>query len=75
MREKDEAGRFVKTLTEEDVLSVFEEVESPFIAKPDVVERFDTSINTVGDRLEDLETAGKVASRVPGRDRIYWLTE
>ncbi|WP_330633609.1 hypothetical protein [Halocatena halophila] len=72
MREKGDDGRFVESVTHEDVLSVFDDVESPFIVSSDIVERFDCTGETARNKLKDLKLEGLVKSRTPARDTIWW---
>lgn len=76
MREKGEDGKFVQTVSKDDILNVFEEVEGPGVAiTSDVADICGCSVNTARLKLQDMEERGLVKSRCPGRDRLWWAVE
>lgn len=76
MREKGDDGKFVQTVSGDDILNVFEEVKGPGVAiTSDVADICDCSVNTARLKLQDMEEQGLVRSRCPGRDRLWWAVE
>lgn len=48
--------------------------DDPCMVTKEVAEAVDMSRQGVSGRLKELEADGWLNSKVPGRDRIYWLT-
>lgn len=66
-------GRPKQTPDDEILREVYLHDDPALIAK-ELTNSLDMSRQGIHDRLEELEDGGWVNSKVPGRDRIYWLT-
>jgi predicted ArsR family transcriptional regulator len=74
-RERNEQGRYVETLTTEDVLEVLQTAHDPVITAKEVSERLDCSSEAARQRLHKLKDSGEVETKVVGaRARIWWPT-
>lgn len=71
-RERNEAGRYVESVTPETVLRLFDEVEGPALTSGDVRERYDVTSETAKRKLQTLEERGLVGSRTASGRTIYW---
>lgn len=72
---RDEAGNFTETVTLDDVIGVFSEVDGPVITSGDVAEALDCSRETARRKLRVLEDQGRVAGRKTAGRVVWWLTE
>jgi len=71
-REHGESGEFVKTVSLDDVLAVFDAVEGPVILSADVADELDCSRETARRKLETLHDRGDLEWRKVARRVIYW---
>ena len=74
-REHGESGEFVKTVSLDDVLAVFDAVEGPVILSADVADELDCSRETARRKLETLHDRGDLEWRKVARRVIYWPPE
>lgn len=74
-RERSDTGRYTETVTLDDVLSVFEEVEGPVVTSGDVAETFDCSRETARRKLRTLEEQDDVASRKTAGRVVWWTVD
>lgn len=70
-----EEGRFTETVSLEDVLSVFDDVEGPVVTSGDVADYLDCSRETARRKLRELEESGRASSRKTAGRVIWWLTD
>jgi hypothetical protein len=70
---RNEQGRYVRTLTDERVFEVFDAVEGPVITTRDVA--LDCTPEAVRKRLSELVDRGVLDQRKTGRTVVYWRTE
>lgn len=73
--ERGKSGQFEPSLTEEDVLSVFEMVEGPVITSTDITDEFDCSGDTARLKLKSLAEQGRINGRKIARRMVWWRTE
>lgn len=69
-------GQYVNTITEDDVLDVFDAVEGPgVVLSADVADALGCSRETARRKLKELHDAGRVDRRETGRRLLYWRAE
>lgn len=74
-KQRGETGQFVETVTLEDVLEVFDEVEGPpVVTSADVADATGVSRDSARRKLEELEERGEVDSRRTAGRVLYWRT-
>lgn len=71
-RDRDETGKYVESATLEDVLGLFDEINSPAITSSDVAERFDITTEAARQKLTRLVDRGDLKRRKSGRTVLYW---
>lgn len=72
-KQRGETGQFVETVTLEDVLEVFDEVEGPpVVTSADVADATGVSRDSARRKLEGLEERGEVDSRRTAGRVLYW---
>ena len=74
-RERNESGRYVETVGNEDVLETFDTVDGPVITSTDVGEHLECTTEAARQKLKQLVEAGALARRRTGRTFIYWRVE
>lgn len=74
-QERKEGGRFVESVTLEDVLAVFEEVEGPVVTSSDVSEKRDITTKTAKSKLEELADQGRVQGRETAGRTVWWRVD
>lgn len=62
-------------VTDEQILDQFHESDDPALIAPEVAEQLPLTRQRVHERLEELLDAGKVGTKKPSRDRMWWVTE
>jgi predicted transcriptional regulator len=72
VREHDETGQFTQTVSHDDVLAVFEQVDGPVILTTDVAEAQDCTTQTARTKLKQLVDSGEVGTRRVANRTIYW---
>lgn len=77
---RDEAGRFDETVTEQDILKVFDYEDDPVLTASEVAEglqRFGEGITPEGvrNRLNEMEKEGLVARKKLGARAVGWWAE
>ncbi|WP_089649797.1 winged-helix domain-containing protein [Halobacterium hubeiense] len=77
---RDEAGRFEETITEQDVLKVFDYEDDRVLTAPEVAEglrRFGKQITAEGvrNRLEKMSDEGLVSRKKLGARAVGWWAE
>ncbi len=72
---RNEQGRYVRTLTDERVFEAFDAVEGPVITTRDVADRLDCTQEAARQRLSELVDRGLLGRRKTGRTIVYWRTE
>lgn len=75
-RERGESGQFVESVTLDDVLEVFNQVDGPpVITSSDVADQLNCTGEAARQKLTRLSDRGEVARRKTGRTTLWWLTE
>ena len=74
-REREDTGRYIETVTLDDVLGVFETVDGPVVTSGDVAEALDCSRETARRKLSTLEGQGSVASRKTTGRVVWWRVD
>lgn len=77
---RDDAGRFEETVTEQDILKVFDYEDDPVLTAPEVADglrRFGKRITPEGvrNRLEQMEEKGLVSRKKLGARAVGWWAE
>lgn len=77
---RNDAGQFEKTVTDQDILKVFDYEDDPVLTAPEVAEglrRFGKSMTGEGvrNRLEEMATAGLVSRKKLGARAVGWWAE
>lgn len=75
VRERNESGRYVETVGDEDVLATFDTVDGPVITSTDVAEHLECTTEAARQKLKRLVEDGALARRRTGRTFIYWRVE
>ena len=73
--EREDTGRYVETVTLDDVFAVFETVEGPVVTSGDVAEALDCSRETARRKLRTLEEQGRVAGRKTAGRVVWWVID
>ena len=73
--EREDTGRYVETVTPDDVFVVFETVEGPVVTSGDVAEALDCSRETARRKLRTLEEQGRVAGRKTAGRVVWWVVD
>lgn len=73
--DRDEHGRYTQTVSLEDVLGVFEDVDGPVITSGDVAQALDCSRETARRKLNTLSEQGRIASRRTAGRVIWWIVD
>lgn len=75
-KQRGETGQFVETVTLEDVLEVFDEVEGPpVVTSGDVADATGVSRDSARRKLEELQERGEVDSRRTAGRVLYWRVD
>jgi len=75
-RARDEDGRFVETVTPEDVLAVMRSADGPVVTAGEVADELGCTPEAVTTKLKRLREQGRVDRRQVGaRAVVWWLTE
>ncbi len=74
-REREDTGRYIETVTLEEVLGVFETVKGPVVTSGDVAEALECSRETARRKLRALEEQGRVASRKTAGMVVWWIVD
>ena len=79
-QKRDDAGRFEETVTEQEILKVFDYEDDPVLTAPEVAEglrRFGKDITSEGvrNRLETMAEAGLVSRKKLGARAVGWWAE
>lgn len=77
---RDDAGRFEETVTEQDILKVFDYEDDPVLTAPEVAEglqRFGKQLTPEGvrNRLEQMAEKGLVSRKKLGARAVGWWAE
>jgi predicted transcriptional regulator len=63
---------YSKTVSDDDILAVFDEIDGPVVTVPDVAERVPMSRDGIRIRLKNLEDEGRVKSKRVGSRAVVW---
>jgi ribosomal protein S25 len=75
-KQRGETGQFVETVTLEEVLEVFDEVEGPpVVTSGDVADATGVSRDSARRKLEELQERGEVDSRRTAGRVLYWRVD
>lgn len=74
-RERGDSGRYVETVTLDDVVGVFEQVRGPVVTSGDVADTVDCTRETARRKLRTLEKQGIVESRKTAGRVVWWRTD
>ncbi|MEF8830565.1 MAG: winged-helix domain-containing protein [Halobacteriales archaeon] len=77
---RDDSGRFEESVTEQDILKVFDYEDDPVLTVPEVAEglrRFGVQITPEGvrNRLEEMDEKGLVSRKKLGARAVGWWAE
>ena len=77
---RDESGRFEETVTEQEILKVFDYEDDPVLTAPEVAEglrRFGKQLTSEGvrNRLEQMADKGLVSRKKLGARAVGWWAE
>ena len=64
-----------ETISDEEILRVFEDADDPVLSTTDVATEIEFSNSGAGDRLHPLADSGYLERKEVGRTLIWWLTE
>ena len=73
--EREDTGRYIETVTLDDVIGVFETVEGPVVTSGDVAETLACSRETARRKLRTLEEQGHVAGRKTAGRVVWWIVD
>lgn len=73
-QKRQEGGRFQTTITLDDVLAVFDQVEGPVITSSDVSAAYDCTPKTGRNKLDELAAQGRVNGRETAGRTLWWRT-
>ena len=73
--EREDTGRYVETVTLDDVFAVFETVEGPVVTSGDVAEALDCSRETARRKLRTLEEQERIAGRKTAGRVVWWVVD
>jgi len=71
-QERNEEGKFTETVTLDDVLAVFDEVEGPVVTSGDVADRTGCSRDSARRKLGRLHDDGRLGRRKTAGRIVYW---
>lgn len=71
-RERNEAGRYVSTITPERVLEILRESDDPVLTAKEVGEELGCTSEAARQRLHELEERGDVESKQVGARAVVW---
>lgn len=71
-RERNARGQFKETVTVEDILSLFEEVNGPVITSRDIADQYDCTTEAARQKLRRAYDQGHVDRRKIAGTTIYW---
>lgn len=74
-REREDSGRYTETVTPDDVIEVFAQVDGPVVTSGDVSDALGCSRETARRKLRALEEEGRVRSRKTTGRVVWWLTD
>jgi predicted ArsR family transcriptional regulator len=74
--DREEGGRYTHTVSDEEILAVFERTSDPVVTTSDLAEELPIGRRAVRERLSDLEERGIVARKTVGaRSVVWWVRE
>ncbi|MDY7082359.1 MAG: DeoR family transcriptional regulator [Halobacteria archaeon] len=74
-KNRGDSGRYVESVTLEDVLGVFDSVKGPAITSADVARELDCSDDTARRKLSELHEQGHVNRRKSSGRVLWWLAD
>jgi predicted ArsR family transcriptional regulator len=75
VRERNDSGRYVETVGQDDILMTFDAVNGPVITSTDVADHLDCTTEAARQKLKRLVEDGALARRRTGRTFVYWRVD
>jgi predicted ArsR family transcriptional regulator len=73
--DRDESGRFTETVTEQEILKVFDQIEEPFVTASELADELGVSRQAANYRLKRMRDNGLVNSKKTGARSVGWWAE
>lgn len=73
--DRDDSGRFTESVTEQDILKVFDRIEAPFLTAAELAEQLGVSRQAANYRLKKMRDSGLVDSKKAGARSVGWWAE
>lgn len=74
-RRRNDRGQYVEQMTEDEILTLLDQVPGPVIATTDVADHFDSTTEGARRKLNDLCDRDVLDRRKVGGTRVYWKAE
>lgn len=72
---RGDSGEFEETVTEQDILKVFDAADEPFLTAGEIAERLPVSRQAVNYRLQEMHEKGLVGRKDVGARAVGWWAE
>lgn len=72
---RGESGEFEETVSEQDILKVFDAADEPFLTASEVAQRLPVSRQAVNYRLNEMAAKGLVGRKDVGARAVGWWAE
>lgn len=70
--DRDKHGRFTKTVTEQDILKVFDRADAPFLTATELANELSISRQAANYRLKQMHEEGDVDRKQAGARSVGW---
>jgi predicted transcriptional regulator len=70
--DRDERGQFTETVTDQDILKVFDRADAPFLTAAELGEELDVSRQSANYRLKRMREDGRVERKQTGARAVAW---
>jgi len=71
-RPRDESGKFEETVTEQDILKVFDRADEPVLTANDIADALPIGRDAVYRRLRDMHDKGLIGRKETGARAVAW---
>lgn len=75
VRKRNDSGRYVETVSHDDIVNTFDAVDGPVITSADVADHLDCTTEAARQKLKRLVEEGALARRRTGRIFVYWRVD
>ena len=72
---RGEPGEFEETVSEQEILKIFDAADEPFLTAGEVAQRLPVSLQAVSHRLNEMRKEGLVGKKQVGTRAIGWWAE